>query len=652
MNTARNENGKYTDLMLVQALFRTFSLQWMVVIQILTDFEKTRGVVTEGNDPAYSYLSEVTAKDLGVSTGVANLTLDHLVPPVTISLEFKPGKPWPPPIKTALTLNEVTEVSTGNGETAQIIPDDPSDPSLEVLVTFKGYSTKMHASEEARLKWWDETLRILSQPEYTGWQILWGPTAKREAIIEEAEAADLLPENKNKTPRSRVFIPLDKAEALTPENIAIEKGITPSGYFRTPTNAHSQQSIYGLFVNKSSSSTVETVFINTGKIDGQLREKMKEIRSMIICDHPDFKAYIELEAPLFKTTPQWNEAELPNYVDKAYGVQGIKILGSVLMSLDEQFAYEDGKADLDLVKIMEGAGYKKGANGAYKTTERVDVIKILDLILACKYTLLEKTEDEIKWTRYPLFLTLSEEGQTTIKRSTRLPIKDPSTNETHYEDRFVPERLNRKIQANPVWYTDSFFPKNGFSPQYSIVPKVLYTLDVKHGIAIRIGHSLAPEWRNNPGESCLKRSVKTLLERAKLPLSGKHAARDRARLFKGLDFMKAQGIISNYERKPSKEGQPLSEIISLFPPEQTKERNLKIANKKFSLLRIEKPKPPKALLAHELSSLIEKSGLSANKFAQAIGVDAGNISKMKKGEKTISLTISQKIREAFPSLRT
>jgi DNA-binding transcriptional regulator YiaG len=649
MNTARNENGKYTDLMLVQALFRTFSLQWMVVIQILTDFEKTRGVVTEGNDPAYSYLSEVTAKDLGVSTGVANLTLDHLVPPVTISLEFKPGKPWPPPIKTALTLNEVTEVSTGNGETAQIIPDDPSDPSLEVLVTFKGYSTKMHASEEARLKWWDETLRILSQPEYTGWQILWGPTAKREAIIEEAEAADLLPENKNKTPRSRVFIPLDKAEALTPENIAIKEDF--SNYVKIPTNEPSRH-LFNLWNKPILSSDWQTKEISTGNVDSKLLPIVEQNLWRPILKEPAYMQYLELRGSLFRDSPQFNHAELEHYVDKFFGVPGLKMLGIMLILIGEKFALDnDGIMVFDLPEVMELAGYKKGPNRAYKTEKCLEVIKIQDLLFSLHYRAIKTNGSHFEAEEFPYFHILNTKISGN-KRTARAKLKGSPKDEVgNYllQDVYQYDRYTRTVKVNQ-WYTDAFTKTTGRSLQYTYTEKKLFRLDEnKRKIALRIGINLALEWRHNPEDTYLKRSVKSLLLRAKLPLKGVNAARDRKRLFRELDFMKDHGLIGGYEIEPTENGKSLEDMVLLYPPGKLKELNQKIAAGKLVHLDNKRRKIGEKLVPpQELSSIIEKSGLSANKFAETLGVSRGLISEIRSGKKKISSKLSQKIRAAFP----
>ncbi len=454
--------------------------------------------------------------------------------------------------------------------------------------------------------------------------------------------------------RSKLFIPLVRAETLTEENIsAISQENFPAEYFKIPTSLHSQ-SVYSLFTKATSTNTIQIEEVPTGGRDKNCVLKKKEIRTMLLCEDKDFQGYLELDSPLLQSTPKWNESQIPIYVDKTFGVQGIKVFGSVLISLDEQFAFNDGIADLKLSDVMNGAGYKRGPNRAYKTKDREEVIKILDLILSTKYAKYEEEGNQLTWKKYHIFITLSEEGQATRKRTTRLPKKESSldgSEKIELEDYYAPDRLDRKIQANPVWYSDSFASKAGSSPQYTIAQKRLYALPLKHEIVIGIGNSLWVEWRSNPGEPYLARSVKTLLDRANLSLKGKNLSRDIKRLFQELDYMKAEGFIGDYARKPSESGESLSEVIHLYPPEQTREINQKIASKRFNLLGNGKKKESlKAISPQELSSLIEKSGLSANKFAEKVGVTPGLLSKIKKGEKKLSFDLSQSIRGAFPSL--
>ncbi len=633
MTTKRNEEQNNAQAL---RIIQGFSVQWLAAITMLIDFEKKGGQAgADGIEQTYAFISKLTSRDLGGSSGAAGL---HVNSPgktdASIHLEFKPTK--------AQIVKRLHE--------EQLDMCHRDNPFLEVAVSFKGYSTKMHASEEARLQWWDEVLTTVVKDNLSGGlQVLWGPSSERQAIIEKAKAEEEPSLEDEDLPRPKLFIPLDRAETLTEENISIVSQETlPPNLFRRP-NTPINKSINSLFRKQLLPSSFEKMQIKTGDVDKDLNDLTEEVHVRLLCNEVNFKSYLHLKTPLTTTSPQWIESEFPYYVKKTFGIRGLKVFRSVLISLDEQFAWKNGEADLKLTEVMKSAGYckGKGEKGAYKTKDREEVIKILDLILAIQVRIPLKDKGNNTGITFPLFHTIFTIDSAKPKRLTTIK-KVGISGEVEVVDYFAPHRMDRRIKPNEVWYKDSFFPKSG-SPQYTFAEKRLYSLPDKNAIGILLCDGFYEEWRMNPGKAYLSFKLRTLLQRADLPLNGKNAARERKRLFEELEFLKEEGFIGEYARNPIENENPLDEVIYIYPPEQIKEINQKIADKKISFLGgAEKKETQRILNTQELSKIIEGSGLPQNQFANKVGVKKGYLSEMKNGKKNITPEFSKKVLDTFP----
>ena len=658
MEATRNETKQLPQESLDSSsrkISQAFAPQWIAAIRALVDFEQKGG--SHEADPRYVFQQTQVLKE--TESVISPLLPSHKNLGFREALEVcgtvGRGRSVSIPLDSSPPVSMDLEIRSYRG-----------NPFFEAVVTFKGYSTKMHSSDEARLAWWNRSLTKLDALELTGRHVclVWGSSS----ILMAEDGRTLLPQKmfqkmltyREALPESpfnvlNTLIRLDKAEPQTLETLAREsREVLLKGYPKIPTNNFSNQ-LYNLFFGTTSQVfkvITELISSEMELKDGKLEPKYAEFYCSMLSDDPDFKAFVKAESSLFQTDHQLEGAsEFNRYIKKTFGHFGIQVLGAVLTALDDQFAYYDNdrSAVLDLPELLKNMGYKRGENGAYKTDDLVKVGKVLDCILSINFEFRFKLQnsDKYDWQKWKAFTVVAEMGETS-KRTTRVRLN--KNGKTQLEDRFVSRRKSLRVRATEIWYRESFYPPNGLAPQFTRVKKELFALPKKHSISTLLGVNFALAWRRNPEKPFITRTVGNLFKTAGLKTSGRNLGRDNKKLVEEFKFMKDEDFVGDYVRMPSKDGNFLEDVMHIYPPEPTRELNEGIAANRIRLLEGKKSEEKeKALTLRELSKINEKSGLSANKFAKEIGISPGHFSKIKKGEKTITLEFSQKVRERFPS---
>jgi len=178
-----------------------------------------------------------------------------------------------------------------------------------------------------------------------------------------------------------------------------------------------------------------------------------------------------------------------------------------------------------------------------------------------------------------------------------------------------------------------------------------------HGIATMLNLHLSQLWRMNPIQKMRVKDIFDLVGKDPSP-ANENRMRDLKKLESELDYMAAQSppYLGRWEGngdapKPSKcrTADPFDCVLTLAAPDWLREGVEQIKTRRASFL----PKPPEqnqGMTREGLEDVIRASGLSANKFAAAIGYSKGLLSETRSGKREITPALEAKIRARFASL--
>ncbi len=333
---------------------------------------------------------------------------------------------------------------------------------------------------------------------------------------------------------------------------------------------------------------LEKLEIPTGKKNLDLTDETKSIRRVVIRGD-GFQAEIQPEDVLFNSTPRWQEQELHPFIEKVFGPKGRRVFTSLIVELSDQHArHNGGFVRIDTNNIMKAAGYELGSNGAYNTEDRVNAIKMLDIICSLKLCIFSQSKDKEIEDTIPLFLNLWTRSETT-KRSTKIALKNDQGEISGYKDCFVPDRVIRHIQVND-WYLDAFKQIPGRDPQYTPMDKRLAKLphnrEVERCLGIKfLFHFRVNASKVNTGKDYSPLSLQSLLKSASLQASGGNAARNRNRAMEALDYLKKEQLIIGDFRREERPDGPLLDMIYVSPTKELKEKLELIGKRGLALLQ-------------------------------------------------------------------
>jgi hypothetical protein len=373
--------------------------------------------------------------------------------------------------------------------------------------------------------------------------------------------------------------------------------------------------------------------------------RSEEVHIALLFDTEELRVHSVVENSLFSKEPVFLQNECQRYLAETYGPGGLRHFLAIIDALDEYRAYQTGTFVWDLNEHLERIGAKKKVNGAYNSEDRKLALQIVNVFLSTKLVIYSKNKEK-KLTLIPFH----EEAILSEKRKVTR-IKNPATNE--FEDHFDYERTRIQIHSSD-WYTSAFTSENGGSLQYTKFRRSLIQENHKnHAITLFLVPKLSREWRVNRGP--VTRKVCTLLEWCNKHRE-KHKTRTLQLLEDELNYMVERGYLGSWELKHGTK--PFSSVINyyeavlvLHPPSELMKELLAINAKREKLLPSRPLQEKEPLITQKQFRLIvEGSGLSDGEFGKKVGLSRPRVNRIKNGKLQMTKELSERVRQAFPSL--
>jgi hypothetical protein len=569
----------------------------------------------DGGSPSFTFQSFVTS--------------DFVSHPITVSIANQvPGSPLVSLVLEVFPSEEKFEEKSGL-------------PYLDVTVTFEGYSSALHSSQEERRLFWTyfvgqlidggfcaESIHILGEEENTVAQGKLGVKLPIGTITTELKLRETIP-------------PSSTLPATITEKV---EAIVERDFLRYP--AHKEMGFFErAFIGSGREGLPQIVRTSLkGEFDLLTESfKFEEFHTAILVDTKELRVQSLVENSLFAKEPVFLASECQRYLAETYGPGGLRHFLAIIDGLDEYGGYQTGTFIWDLNEHLARMGAKK-KKGAYNSEDRKLALQIVNVFLSTKLLIYSK-DKETKLTVKPFHeeATISERRRVTRKRN-------PETGQL--EDCFDYERTRIQIHASD-WYTKAFSNLDG-SPQYTKFRRSLIQENhKKHPITIVLVPRLSREWRMNRG--AVKRSVYGLLEWCNKNRE-KHKTRVLELLENELNYMQTRGYLGSWEIKNGK--LPLSSltnydsVLILNPPSELRTDLSTINAKREKLLpsRVLQEETTTILNEKDFKGIVERSGLSDARFGEKIELSRQRVNGMKNGKVAITKEVSERVLGAFSSL--
>lgn len=356
-----------------------------------------------------------------------------------------------------------------------------------------------------------------------------------------------------------------------------------------------------------------------------------EKRIAVISDNPKVEARAEIGATLFSDDLVFREGALALYIKKAFGAEGLRHLLALLIGLEE--GGRKGVSKWNLNDHLSRLGYKKH-KGTYKTEQKITATEIVKIFTSLFITARQKKNSGFQVI----------EGQKLFSID---GFKQETFNKVIIDEEIV-------LRATGFWYLDAIEPKDNESPKFT---KLLYEIAQENHrerpYTILLAPLLAVFWRINRKDRALR--LDNLIDWCDIK-------RDRTlkqsirKLQDEFEYMRKKGYLGDW----SFEGEtyqlancenPLDITINFYPPNWL-QNELELIDAKreqiISGLQKKERLAEKAELSKEdLSDMIKKSGLTYRAFAEKIGVSPSTITRLVKGDRSITSKMAKKILSNF-----
>jgi len=367
-------------------------------------------------------------------------------------------------------------------------------------------------------------------------------------------------------------------------------------------------------------------------------KKIEEVNiQAIISDNPKIKAKTELSSTLFKDDLLFQEETLAIYIHKTFGAEGLRHLLAILIGLDE--AGRTGEFVWSVTDHLERMGYKKQSKrGTYPHELRQTSIEVMKIFTSFFITVNRK--DNV--------------GTGKIKGKRLFYIEGY---EKEYFENWVTNE-SYTIRATDFWYKNSLNDGEINNQQFTkLLKKIAKENHQKHSITVCLSPLLALFWRVGAKNQTRDLSLDKLLKWVGVNYpKERNKKRVLSNLRSELDYMVERDYLGKWEIKNSdvqleEIKNPSNYIIAFYPPAWLLNEFKKLNQKRVEFLETNRLKQlaqkQEVLSVKKLNSIIKDSGLTQQKFANKIGISSSYLSKIKKGERYLTLEVSAKIRELF-----
>ena len=350
-------------------------------------------------------------------------------------------------------------------------------------------------------------------------------------------------------------------------------------------------------------------------------EKVIERYIAIISNNQKVEAKADINDTFFKDCISFREASLAMYLKRTFGAEGLRHFLGLIIGLEDN--YRRGYFDWNLEEHLEKLGYQKKANRSYDLEAKKMASEAVKIFTS--FCITSKRKDGKEGFTFMKLFNL-EEGCIELLDQ---PIIDRAY-----------------ITATDSWYKNAFIVKDNQSPQYTkLLRKIVQENHREHPLTLYLTPLLAIFWRINPD---FKTKVKGLMEWCDLSHDSKYRLRELRDLEASLDYMVNKEYLGHWEgdgenKYPSKCQDPLNCRLTLHPPNWLQQEIQFIKDKKESYAISDKNKT--LLNRNEFKDIFAESGLTPNQFANHIGVTRQLVNYILKGERKITKTTSDKVRE-------
>jgi hypothetical protein len=364
------------------------------------------------------------------------------------------------------------------------------------------------------------------------------------------------------------------------------------------------------------------------------KDAYDEKRIAVVSDNPRVEAKAEIGAALFADDLIFREGALALYIKRAFGAEGLRHLLGLLIGLEE--SGRKGTFEWSINEHLKRLGYRKH-RGTYKYDLKITATEIVKIFTSLFITARSKNKKGVEIIEGQKLFSIDGFKQETFNKVV------------------IDETIT--LRATDFWYRNAFEPKDGTSPKFTkLLYKIAQENHREHPLTIYLAPLFAVFWRiNHEGR---KLRLDNLIDWCDIKRDRRLRQRIRE-LESELDYMKDQGYLGEWQfsgdsKVLSECKDPLNAVLSFFPPNWLSGELQLIATKKEQILaeyQLKEKQQEKSLVTKEqLEVLIKNSGLSNRAFAQKVGISPSLITRMLKGERSITEKMSERIRSRYDSI--
>lgn len=310
---------------------------------------------------------------------------------------------------------------------------------------------------------------------------------------------------------------------------------------------------------------------------------------------------------------------------------------------------KNGLLYLEIDDLLEALHYKRDPSGSFNSRLKKEASEIIKLFGTLSIQMVNKSNKKERDT-----LTLNLFSLPLIREI-------ESDNKGIIKGQFL-------LRAES-WIMDSYFPIDNKAPQFTYVfDSILEENYSEKPLAIFLYIFFSIRWRIDLHQEFKITTLFNWLDIDYESKSGKHNRMHYLQeLEKELNYMKSHGYLAGWKIKL--DGQYINSkiteldkpfdnnyIIVPLPPEVIKKKIIEIKDKRELYVQqevvLEAPKNNTLLTHSEFMNILEISDLSITAFAKKVGVSRETLSRIKSGKMSISLEISNKIKENFNDMAT
>ena len=377
-----------------------------------------------------------------------------------------------------------------------------------------------------------------------------------------------------------------------------------------------------IFLDSILRSESKTTFSEDGE------EITKERQLALVSDSPRVEAEAEIPDTLFSEDPEFREGSLAVYIKRTFGPEGLRHLLGLIIGLEENF--RQGFFPFNINEHLQRLGYQERRDGGFAPD-------------------LKRTATGIVKVFTSLILTARDRVQNIEKISTR---KLFSIDGLDLEkDVFANTIINETIilRATDFWYKHAFEERRGSSKKYTkLLKKIAGENHREHPLTLYLAPLFAIWWRI--GLKPYRLAVGSLLKWCDLDM-GRYLSRSIKELESELNYMKEQEYLGDWQHDGdsvllSDCRHPLDRVLVLPFPAWLEPELLAIEERRDSFLTAPTTRDP-IITKDEFIRLLQNTGMTQKQFGNNLGITRQMVSMICNGNRPISQTVSDKVREVF-----